>query len=274
MSERLKEHCKYLLKLIIELFMKNKIRNWLQKLLGFRQYLFIFSLYSIKRFERGKYEKEFMHFIKLIDKEGIVLDIGANIGITAAPLAMNLEDSEIHAFEPILENFTALERVIRYLKLSNVKLYNLALGNENGQLKMIMPRLANARMQGLSKAYQEDLNEKGEVYTVELRKLDEIYATEKNIKAMKIDVENFEYEVLKGSKGLLERNRPLIYCELWDNENRQYVFDFLSELGYKKYVFDQQKDTLSLLSLIDDSKLKLNNNFFFIYDKKKLSKLN
>ena len=248
--------------------MKNKIRNWLQKLLGFRQYLFLFSLYSIRRFEKGNYEKEFMHFIGLIERDGIVLDIGANIGITAAPLAMRLANAEIHAYEPILENFTALERVIKYLKISNIKLYNFALGNTNGELKMIMPVLENARMQGLSKVYQEELEEKGETYTVPIKKLDDIYFNETTITAMKIDVENFEYEVLKGSKALIERNRPLIYCELWDNENRKYVFDFLNDLGYEKYVFNQ--DSEALMPFKTHDKPRSDNNFFFIFDEKEM----
>lgn len=243
--------------------MKNLIRNILQKMLGFSNYLFIFSLYNIRKFEKGKYEKEFVHFITLVENDGIVLDIGANIGITVAPLAKHLNRATIHAYEPILENFNTLEKITKYLKLSNIKLFNLALGNTVGELKMIMPILNNAKMQGLSKAYVENSDEKGITYKVPLGRLDDLYPDEVEIKAIKIDVENFEYEVLKGAMELLKRNKPIIYCELWDNENRVLVFDLLNSIGYGKYLFDDISN--SLKPLISPAKVSSSNNFFFIH---------
>ncbi|OJV12703.1 MAG: hypothetical protein BGO21_02870 [Dyadobacter sp. 50-39] len=242
--------------------MKNFIRAVLQRLLSFPNYLFIFSLYSIRNFESGKYEREFLHFIKIIKKEGKVLDIGANIGITVAPLAKHVVDGEVHAFEPISENFAALKRVIRYLKLQNVKAFNIALGSQEGTLKMIMPSHGNSRMQGLSKAFEEGSDEKGTIYQVQLKRLDDLYPDEIDITAIKIDVENYELEVLKGAKNLLERNKPTIYCELWDNEVRYSVFDLVRSIGYEIYIFDNNSD--SLVPVIANSKVS-GNNFFFTY---------
>ena len=42
-----------------------------------------------------------------------------------------------------------------------------------------------------------------------------------------MDVENFEIHVLKGATHLIERCKPLIYIELWDNENRKACMQFL-----------------------------------------------
>lgn len=243
--------------------LKNLLRSLFQKLFGFKNYLFIFSLYSIRKFKKGNYEREFLHFVEIAKNGGIVLDIGANIGITAVPLAKQLNRAIIHAYEPISENFFTLKKITRILKLSNIELFNLALGNNSGELKMIMPILDNARMQGLSKAYTEGSQEKGHIYSVPMRRLDDIYQDEINITAIKIDVENFEYEVLKGSKELLKRNRPIIYCELWDNENRILVFELLDSIGYEKYFFDNKGN--SLKPLVSSSKENLVNNFFFIH---------
>ena len=243
--------------------MKKLLRNLFQKLFGFKNYLFIFSLYSIRKFEKGNYEREFLHFVEIAKNDGIVLDIGANIGITAVPLAKQLNRALIHAYEPITENFHTLTKVTKYLKLSNIELFNLALGSSRGELKMIMPVLDNARMQGLSKAYIEGSGEKGVVYTVPLSKLDDIYRDEANITAIKIDVENFEYEVLKGSIELLKRNKPIIYCELWDNENRILVFELLNSIGYDKYIYDDKLNALK--PLIKTKNENSSNNFFFIH---------
>ncbi|WP_138483881.1 FkbM family methyltransferase [Dyadobacter bucti] len=242
--------------------MKNFIRNILQRSLGFKNYLFFFSLYSIKTIDSGNYEREFIKFLKMIKKRGIILDIGANIGITAAPLAKNAPNAEIHAYEPISENFSTLGKVTGFLKLKNVKLFNLALGNQEGTLKMIMPLQGNSRMQGLSKAYEEGSDEKGILYEVPLKRLDDLYPAETEINAIKLDVENFELEVLRGGKKLLKRNKPMIYCELWDNENRKLVFELIKSIGYDIYVFDPKTDHLDPLESATDIP---GNNFFFIH---------
>jgi FkbM family methyltransferase len=241
---------------------KNFIRNILQRSLGFKNYLFFFSLYSIRTIESGNYEREFIKFLKIIKKRGIILDIGANIGITAAPLSRHAPHAEIHAYEPISENFSTLTKVAGFLKLKNVKLFNLALGNEEGILKMIMPLQGNSRMQGLSKAYEEGSAEKGTLYEVPLKRLDDLYPKETEINAIKLDVENFELEVLRGGKKMLERNKPMIYCELWDNENRTLVFELVKSIGYDIYVFDPQTDHLDPVESVKNIP---GNNFFFIH---------
>lgn len=242
--------------------MKNFVRNLLQKVLTFKNYLFLFSLYSIRNVEKGKYEKEFIHFLGMLKDEGVLLDIGANIGITAVPMAKRAPNAEVHAFEPIKENFSTLQRIVNHFNISNVKLFNLALGTDKGVLKMIMPIQGNSRMQGLSKAYEEGSNEKGTLYTVPLERLDDLYPSAANISAIKIDVENFEYQVFKGAIELLKRNMPLIYCELWDNENRSAVFGLMESLGYKIHVYNEQSEKLDLVT---KKKKPAGNNFFFTY---------
>jgi FkbM family methyltransferase len=118
-----------------------------------------------------------------------------------------------------------------------VQLHETALGRETGRLKMVMPVVNNVRMQGLSHAYEEGNNDQwnnGDIYYMEMMKLDDATALkgEKKIVAIKIDVENFEYNVLKGSKELLKQHKPVIYCELWNNEMRQLAILFLKEIGY------------------------------------------
>lgn len=216
----------------------------------------MFSIYSIKRLEHNRYEKEFLHFIKLIPNTGIVLDVGANIGITTIPLAKRLNKAVIHSYEPMPENLLALNRVIKFFKVKNTKVFPVALGEKSGQLKMVMPIVDSVKMQGLSHTYQEGDDDNGEIYTVEVKTLDEIYEkTGQNISAIKIDVENFEYEVLKGGKKLLEKYKPIIYSELWDNEIRTDVIGYLQTIGYEVKVYNGK-------SLENFSKQQVTNFFF------------
>jgi hypothetical protein len=59
------------------------------------------------------------------------------------------------------------------------------------------------------------------------------------IQGIKIDVENFEYFALKGGSRILSSNKPVIYAELWDNENRTNCFTLLSDLNYTAHVVEK-----------------------------------
>ena len=73
---------------------------------------------------------------------------------------------------------------------------------------------------------------------------------------IKIDVENYELEVLKGAAEIINKSRPLIYAELWDNENRIACIHFLTKLNYEIKVLE--KDMLN--DFTDQNAI----NFFFI----------
>jgi FkbM family methyltransferase len=238
--------------------LKSSVKVFLQKTLGFKTYLYWFSLVTINRF---KYEEEFHYFSEMIKDEGIILDIGANVGIMTTLIAQKSKNSKVYAFEPIPENIKTLKRVIDHYKLKNVKVYEAALGEENGVLRMVMPIVDNVKMQGLSHVVEENLAgkvESGKIYSVpvyRLDDLDELKSGEK-ITAIKIDVENFEYHVLKGGEQILKDHKPLIYCELWDNEKKSITLDFLKELGYNVKVYENKE----LVDYKDQSVV----NFFFI----------
>ena len=66
-----------------------------------------------------------------------------------------------------------------------------------------------------------------------MRKLDSLDELQDiKISGIKLDVENFEYFALKGGQKILIRDRPIVYTELWENDNRQKCFDFMTQLGY------------------------------------------
>jgi FkbM family methyltransferase len=242
---------------------KDIIRTICQKLIGYNQYLFLFSLFTIRRIKSGRHETEFIFFMGMIPSEGTILDIGANIGIMTVSLARRFPDAAVFAFEPIPNNITALEKVVNHFELKNVQLFKTALGEESGELKMILPVVNNAKMQGLSHVIEDTSgNEKGIQFTVPVQKLDDMdtLQQQKNITAIKIDVENFEYPVLKGGEMLLRKHMPLIYCELWDNEKRKLCMDYLKGLGYAICIFNGKE----LVPFTGQPVI----NFFFVPPKK------
>lgn len=217
--------------------MKNLLKNILQRILGFENYLLLFSLFKIRTLRIDKKENDFFFFLNLIGEDAGILDIGANIGIMTVHLARMAKNGTVYAFEPIPDNVNILRKIVSHFKLKNVKIFDIALGDKNGKIEMVMPVVDSVKMQGLSHVVHPSINEynEGNKFSVEVRTLDDLFGNEhKNVEisAIKIDVENFEYFVLKGAEQLLRKFKPVIYIELWDNENRNKCFDFFEKMGY------------------------------------------
>jgi FkbM family methyltransferase len=239
---------------------KNKIKYILQKLLGYQRYLHVFAKFKILTLKFDRKEKDFFHFMKVIPKhEGIILDIGANIGIMTYHLSKNFSQNYIHAIEPVPSNVEILKKIIKQKQLKNVSVHALALGTENSTVKMILPFENNVYFQGLSHVKHESITEKneGKEFEVEMKTLDDLFPNKKII-AIKIDVENFEYFVLKGGEKILKIHHPIIYAELWDNENRTNCFHLLHSMNYKTFVIEKNQ----LVSY--NSSVHQKQNFIFI----------
>jgi FkbM family methyltransferase len=218
--------------------MKAWVKKILQQLLGFDHYLYLFSLYIINTLKWNKKEGDFIHFLEMIPNKGRILDIGANIGIMSVWLGRNRPEAEIFAYEPIPHNIKALKKVLAHYKLKNVQVIEKALGNNNGEVEMVMPVLDEVKMQGLSHVVHESITDFNQ--------------------GIKLDVENFEYFVLKGACQTISKYRPIIYTELWENENREKCFKLMNELNYKVKIL--QKKTL-----VDfDPTMHKTQNFFFV----------
>jgi FkbM family methyltransferase len=223
--------------------LKNSIKYLLQRTLGFRNYLYVFAWYKVKTLKRDSKENDFFAFLDLLPDDGIVLDIGANIGIMTVHLAKHVRKGNVVAFEPVPDNLETLRKVIARFGLRNVRVEACALGSEEGKVKMVMPVENGARQQGLSHVLHETITERNEglTFTVPLHMLDNFdfaRSTSQKITGIKMDVENFESFVLEGAKKLLALHQPVLYIELWDNENRQQCFEIVRSLGYEIFVHE------------------------------------
>ncbi len=219
--------------------MKRVVQRLAQRVLGFQRYLFWFSRFKIATLRWDRKEGAVLHFVEQLPRHGVVLDIGANIGIMTVLLARHMTGGVVHAFEPIPENFSTLGRIVAHSRLDNVVLHQLALGDEAGELRMVMPEQQHVRMQGLSHAVDVGAADEGTRYSVPQVRLDDLEVLDgADVVGIKIDVENFEQFVFRGGRGLLERCRPPVYTELGSDENRDVCFELFDELGYSVGVLD------------------------------------
>jgi FkbM family methyltransferase len=243
--------------------MKKFIQRTLQKILGFNRYLLLFSWFKIKTLKWDSSDKEgdFNFFLQSLGPGETVLDIGANIGIMTVLMAKACPEGQVYAFEPVPDNFEALQRIVSFMKVKNTSLHQVALGAQQGAVQMRMPQIRGVRMQGLSHIVHQSIEGyegAHQEYSVPQIALDDFdFGPHRPIAAIKMDVENYERFVLEGAKELLSRDRPQIYCELWPNENREHCFRLLTALGYEAWVLGNSR-----LERFDPEVHKQHNFFF------------
>ncbi len=226
--------------------MKNRVKRFLQLLLGYHNYLFVFALWIIATLRFQRKEKDFIYFVKMISDNGILLDVGANLGVMSYYLASRKSNSIIYAFEPVPENISTLRKVIKWSRLKNIRVMEMALGDQNKNIEMVLPEVNKVRLHGLSHVVHDSITEfnEGRKITVPMKRLDnmDVFSLSKYfINGIKLDVENFEYFVLKGAHLLLQRHRPIVYAELWDNDNRKKCFELMEGYGYEINVLISNK---------------------------------
>lgn len=178
---------------------------------------------------------------QLINPSDYVLDIGANIGFHTMYFAeLCGPEGLVFAFEPIQLNYAALLDNLSLNSFSQIRTVNAALGNENREIDIhIDPSATNPGAYNLVTEGKKNTSItcfKGDHY------LESVAV--KKINFIKIDVEGYEYEVLKGLRQTILRSRPSIIFEydrnyqLKMNADAGLIFDFFNELNYVLYYVD------------------------------------
>ena len=240
--------------------MKNSFIKFLHFIFGYETYLKIFTRFRITFLKYDRRKREFIYFENFISSNANIIVIGANTGITTIPFAKGKNKRTIFSYEPLLSNYNVLEFIIKTYVLSNIKAYNIALGNKTGFEEIIVPTLNGAKKHGMAHINSVSIAPvgNGEKFTVEIDKLDnrtELIGVK--IDAIKLVAENYECEILKGAKNIIIKHTPHIYCELWDNEHRSKTIELIKSYGYD--IFYRKNNSLQQY----ENSEYLGKNFFF-----------
>lgn len=164
--------------------------------------------------------------------EGDILEIGANIGASLVPIASKYPSLTFHCVEPVPEFFALLEENTQSYSTQNVRLYNLATASEDGKVVEIYTQVGTA---GALPHY--DNHTLIGLVRVPASTVDTQFG-DNNIKLIKLDVDGFEFEILKGAVETLKRWAPLCFIEFHTRIMRQVGVDpyeitrFFAGLGY------------------------------------------
>ena len=191
-----------------------------------------------------------------------VIDVGANIGNHSRYFAKYFKN--VIAIEAHPLTFKILE--VNTAEFDNITLINLGVCDQESIMYMdkLGSNIGGIKLDKLKKNY-----------TVKCNTLDNILKDESDIGLIKIDVEGFEYEVVRGAKSLLKNNSPIICFEQQKSDielGTTKTIELLKELGY--YNFLQYTKKYDLENKNDITKLILTIKIILFGNSYKLEKIN
>ena len=155
----------------------------------------------------------------------VVLDVGGNVGQTACEYTSYFPQAQIYTFEPVPASFAKLQSAVA--NLPRVKAFQMAVGSSTGTVFMNVGD--DSQLNSIVK-----VKDSTSVIEVPLDSLDHIVSSLSldQIDLLKIDVEGFELEVLKGAVRLFAEKKVrflVIECILQPNAEMPHT-DFLDVL--------------------------------------------
>lgn len=187
---------------------------------------------------------------------GTILDIGGNLGYTSLLYnEITSINSRILTFEPYLPNIRFIQNNINKTK---IELLTIGLGDENEYVSIGFPEYTQ------SIKNSDDRNNTGRVSVVNVTKNDKdsfqssciIYKLDdllgilkiEDIFFIKIDVEGYEGNFLRGAQSSILKYRPIIYMEINPktlknpSEEISYIVNFFKQHDYKFVSAIKQQD--------------------------------
>ncbi len=203
----------------------------------------------------------FSDVLDFLDEKSVVLDVGGNIGITSLVAATH--GCSVYSFEPGPRAFLYLKKNAEHNEGLRIFPQNIALGAENNEIGFF-DHPPSAAVSHLSNDHTlgNDPNT-----LVKMIKLDDFVSTHdfSRIDLVKIDVEGFEIDVLKGAAETLKKFKPSVFVEFnsfcmiaFRNinpremlSNIRSLFPFVYE--YKKSKIKKISSDVEALSFIHDN---------------------
>jgi len=183
----------------------------------------------------------------------VAVDVGANMGFLAGMFS-NLTGTagHVYSFEPSPTTYVKLLEVIKANNYTNVSPFNMGCGGEDGLMTLYQPSSSgNATLRPTAAMNALALK----VQTVRIVKLDDFLAPKlERLNFLKVDVEDYEDEVLAGAVGLLDRFKPVVYIELIQRNiaSSKAAVQILRDRGYTfdpEVTLEKDSDQLNYFAL-------------------------
>ena len=172
------------------------------------------ELLDRSRYLYGLYEYAYRSvFIGQIATGSIAIDIGANLGeYTLLAARTTGSTGRVLAVEPNPELCRRLERNLALSEITNVQILPCAVGSSEGEGRLVVPDSCHALGTLKRDAYRDLAST---THRVPIRRLDDLLAYEDvgRLDVVKLDVEGWELEVLRGASATLSGAKPVVLYE-------------------------------------------------------------
>ena len=182
-------------------------------------------------------KKVLVSLISFLKKGDIVYDVGANMGVYSIILAKAVgANGKVIAFEPEKESLIRLKENIQLNNFKNVFIIDKALGENTVSGKLYISETTGNF--SLVNIYDKEVKSE----SVEIVNGDD-FVKKQNLpipKAVKIDVEGYEYSVLNGLKNTLTNsNCKIICCEVHvdlfpEGITEEKIIELIKSFGFKR----------------------------------------
>jgi FkbM family methyltransferase len=189
-------------------------------------------------------DKEVQEAVDSLEFNGVLYDVGGNVGSFTELVLQKLPDVEVYIFEPIKDYYNHI--VERFQNKPNVKAFNYALIESNREVSI------SRSGENLGWNTLSEIVSYGQQELVSGRSLSDLINTDKLPlpQVIKVDIEQSEHLFIEGCKDLFKQHIPSkIVMEigfipgqpLWHKEKD--MIEYLFSLGYKRYEYENRTGT-------------------------------
>ncbi|MDP1630856.1 MAG: FkbM family methyltransferase [Caulobacter sp.] len=189
-------------------------------------------------------------FRPLVPEDAVIIDVGAHAGQFARLFAGMAPRGQVWSFEPSAYARSVMEVASMVRRIDNITLLPLGLSDAPGELVLNTPIKKGGGL-GFGAAHLGEDARPGPTFeqVVTLTTLD-AFAQEKaltRLDLIKIDIEGWELQALRGGQATLSRFKPALFLEVSDaflgraGDSAEALFSWLGDLGYAAYSVPDRK---------------------------------
>lgn len=237
----------------ISLFIKKK--DFICQRKGLNWVIDLSEAIDLHIFIFGQFEIEIKNAARKLrlNKHKKILDIGANFGVQSLQFAKEFNESKIYSIEPTDYAFLKMKKNfdINNELSKNLHPFQLFLGSDNQNLPISIHSSWN--LKDNIKKHAKHFGVIKNTSNASIMTLDQFVENNNidNLDFIKLDVDGYELDVLRGGENFLKKNKPPIFMEL-----APYLYE---EFGYKNeklinflISFDYKFYDLNKIELIKD----------------------
>jgi FkbM family methyltransferase len=150
----------------------------------------------------------------------IIVDAGAADGVISKMFAEKFSDCKIYSFEPVSKTYEILSENTIHCK--NLNRINKALGSDSGESEIhILERITSSSILNISDTIEEpffaEALKENSTEKISITTLDREIPSSEKVAILKMDVQGYEMEILKGGINTL-KNTDMILLEMQNHQ--------------------------------------------------------